>query len=131
MLITKLILRAAGASLAAIVLLAVQPLGAQTLSESERLQKLERAVEQLQSRNAELEQEVKGLKKQTASAAAVPGEGPTKKQVTYDGKTYVDKNVVTDEKPPVYVVQRGPEIKLTLGGFIQVNLEDGDVSAFE
>src|SRR5712692_9871199 len=132
MFITKLILRAAGASLAAIVLLAVQPLGAQTSSESERLQKLERAVEQLQKRNAELEQEVKGLKKQTASAAAaVPAEGPTKKQVTYDGKTDVEKNVVTEEKPPVDVLPRGPEIKLTLGGFIQMNFEDGDVSAFE
>jgi phosphate-selective porin OprO/OprP len=28
------------------------------------------------------------------------------------------------------VVQRGPEIKLTLGGFIQANFEDGAVSAF-
>src|SRR2546423_4380763 len=31
----------------------------------------------------------------------------------------------------MFVVQRGPEIKLTLGGFIQANFEDGDVSAFE
>jgi uncharacterized protein YlxW (UPF0749 family) len=51
-----------------LLLLLIQPLGAQTSgssSESERLQKLERAVEQLQKRNAELEQEVSSLKKQS------------------------------------------------------------------
>jgi hypothetical protein len=123
-------LRAAAAGLAAAIVLAAHPLGAQqTSSESERLQKLERAVEQLQNRNAELETEVKNLKEQTA-LAPVPG-GPTKKQITYDGKTYIEKNVVTEEKPKVYAEARGPEFKLTLGGFIQVNFEDGDVSAFE
>src|SRR5439155_9572221 len=85
-----------------------------------------RAVEQLQKRNAELEAEVSSLKKQTA---AVP-EGKMKTKVTYDGKTYTEKAVV-EEKAPVYVQQRGPELKLVLGGFIQVNFEDGDVSAFE
>jgi phosphate-selective porin len=131
MLIKKFVLRAAGASLAAIVSLAGQPLDAQTSADSERLEKLERAVEQLQKRNAELEGEVKSLKKQMASAAPVPAEGPTKKQVTYDGKTYVEKNVAAEEKPKVYAEARGPEFKLVLGGFIQANFEDGDVSAFE
>src|SRR5712692_6392128 len=116
MFIKKFVLRAAGGSLAAIVLLAVQPLGAQTASESERLENLERAVEQLQKRNAELEQEVGSLRKR---AAAAP-----------EGKTYVEKTA-TEEKPKVYAEARGPEIKLVLGGFIQVNFEDGDVSAFE
>src|SRR5437899_1603620 len=114
-----------------LVFLALQPLTAQISSDSARLEKLERAVEQLQKRNAELESEVKSLKKQTASAPAAPAEGPTKTKVTSDGKTYVEKNVAAPEKPPVYVLPRGPEIKLTLGGFIQVNFEDGDVSAFE
>src|SRR5437016_7020808 len=128
MITKKFGLRAAAASLAAIISLAAQPLGAQTASESERLQKLERAVEQLQKRNAELEAEISGLKKRTAFA---PEFGPgAKTKVTYDGKTYVEKAVV-EEKPPVYVQQRGPELKLVLGGFIQVNFEDGDVSAFE
>jgi phosphate-selective porin OprO/OprP len=127
MFIRKFVLRAAGGSLAAIISLAAQPLGAQTPSESERLQKLERAVDQLQKRNAELEQEVSSLKKQ----AAVAPEGRMKTKVTYDGKTYVEKAVVEEEKLPVYVQQRGPELKLVLGGFIQVNFEDGDVSAFE
>jgi phosphate-selective porin OprO and OprP len=113
-----------------ILLLAVQPLRAETSSDSDRIAKLERAVEQLQQRNTELEAEVKGLKKQTAFAP-VPAEGPTKKQVTYDGKTYVEKNVVVPEKLPVYVVPRGSEIKLTLGGFVQINFEGGDVQAFE
>src|SRR5205807_5548758 len=127
MFITKFVLRAAGSSLAAIVLLAAPSLRAQTPSESERLQKLERAVEQLQKRNAELEQEVASLKKQTAFAP----EGKMRTKVIYDGKSYVEKAVVEEEKLPVYVQQRGPELKLVLGGYIQVNFEDGDVSAFE
>ncbi len=128
MITKKFGLRAAGASLAAVISLAAQPLGAQTPSESERLQKLERAVELLEKRNAELEAEISGLKERTAFA---PEFGPgAKTKVTYDGKTYVEKAVV-EEKPPVYVQQRGPELKLVLGGFIQANFEDGDVSAFE
>jgi phosphate-selective porin OprO and OprP len=126
MFIKKIILRAAGGSLAAILLLAAPRLGAQTPSESERLQKLERAVEQLQKRNAELEQEVAGLKKH----AAIAPEGRMKTKVSYDGKTYVEKAVVEEEKLPVYVQQRGPELKLVLGGFIQTNFEDGDAFAF-
>ena len=128
----KFISRAAGFCLAAIILLPVQSLRAESSSDTDRLAKLEHAVEQLQKRNAELEKEVSSLKKQTASTVAPPAEGPTKKQVAYDGKTDVEKNVVAPpEKQPVYVLPRGPEIKLTLGGFIQVNFEDGDVSAFE
>src|SRR5438876_3322590 len=112
-------------------LLVIQPLRAQTSggnSESERLQKLERAVEQLQKRNAELEREVSSLKKQTSERGAP---GKTKTEVTYDGKTYVEKSVAVEEKPHIYVTPRGTEFKLVLGGFIQMNLEDGDVSAFE
>jgi phosphate-selective porin OprO/OprP len=129
MLIKKFVLRAAGGSLAAIVLLAAPRLGAQTPSESERLQKLERVVEQLQKRNAELEQEVSGLKKQSALAAEVGARMKTK--IMSDGKSYVEKAVVEEEKLPIYVVPRGSEFKLVLGGFIQANFEDGDVSAFE
>jgi len=131
MFIKKFTLRAAGGSLAAIGLLAVQPLGAQTSADSARIEKLERAVEQLQKRNAELEQEISGLKKQTSFEPLLGPAGKTKTRVTSDGKTYVEKAVVEEEKKPVYVVPGGPEIKLVLGGFIQANLEDGDVSAFE
>ena len=50
-------------ALLASVLAAIQPLTAQSASESDRLEKLERAVEQLQKRNTELEAEVRSLKK--------------------------------------------------------------------
>src|SRR5439155_21231752 len=127
MFINKFILRAAGASLTAVALLTAQPLRAQSSSETARIEKLERAVELLQKQNAELKAEVKSLKsKETAS---VP-DGKFKTKVTYDGKTYVEKAVV-EEKPPVYVQQRGSELKLVLGGFVQLNFEDGVVSASE
>jgi phosphate-selective porin OprO/OprP len=126
MFINKFVLRAAGGSLAAIMLLAAPPLGAQAPSESERLQKLERAVELLEKRNAELQSEISSLK---AQQAAVVPDGKMKTKIISEGKTYVEK--VVEEKPPIYVQQRGSEIKLVLGGFIQANFEDGDVSAFE
>src|SRR6476661_6772792 len=127
MFINKLVLWAAGASLAAIALLTAEPLRAESSSDSARLEKLERAVELLAKQNAELQAEIKSLKKETAS---VP-DGKFKKKVTYDGKTYKETAVAQEEKGPVYVQQRGPELKLMLGGFIQMNFEDGDVSAFE
>src|SRR5437763_4185784 len=108
-----------------LLLAAVGPLAAATASESERLEKLERAVEQLQKRNAELEAEVSNLKDK--QAAVVP-EGKMKTKILSEGKTYVEK--VVEEKPPIYVQQRGLEIKLVLGGFIQVNFEDSDAFAF-
>src|SRR5438046_7366869 len=127
MCIKKFVLRAASGSVVAIISFAAQPAGAQTASQAERLEKLEHAVEQLQKRNAELEQEIGSLKNQ----AAVAPEGKMKTKATYDGKAYVEKAVVETEKLPAYVQQRGPELKLVLGGYIQVNFEDGDVSAFE
>ena len=114
-------------ALIASVLAAIQPLTAQSASETDRLEKLERAVEQLQKRNAELEAEVRSLKKETA---AVP-DSTFKTKVIHDGKTYVEKAVPQEDKLPPYVQQRGPELKLVLGGFVQMNFEDGDVSAFE
>src|SRR2546430_12271313 len=115
-----------------LLLLVIQPLRAQTSSsnsESERLQKLERAVEQLQKRNAELEQEVSSLKKQSTSEPG--GTGKRKTGVTYNGKSYVEKSVAVEENPGIFVTPRASEFKLVLGGYIQMNLEDGEVSAFE
>jgi phosphate-selective porin len=115
-----------------LLLLVIQPLRAQTSggnSESDRLQKLERAVEQLQKRNAELEQEVSSLKKQSTSEPGATGKRKT--VVTYDGKSYVEKSVAVEEKPGIFVTPRASEFKLVLGGYIQMNLEDGEVSAFE
>jgi len=109
-----------------LLLATVGPLAAATASELERLEKLERAVEQLQKRNAELEAEVSNLK---GGQSAVVPEGKMKTKIISEGKTYVEKLV--EEKPPIYVQQRGSEIKLVLGGFIQVNFEAGDVLAFQ
>src|SRR5437762_11588120 len=128
MFIRKFILRAAGTGLAAIALLTVQPLRAQSASDTARIEKLERAVELLQKQNAELKAEVSSLK--SKHVASNPADEKIKTKVTYAGKTYVEKAVV-EEKAPVYVQQRGSELKLVLGGFIQTNFEDGDVSAFE
>ena len=106
---------------------ALRPAAMNAASESDRLEKLEHAVEQLQKRNAELEAEVRSLKQPTAS---VP-DGKFKTKMIQDGKTYVEKSVTQVEKLPLYVQQRGVELKLVLGGFVQVNFEDGAVSAFE
>ena len=130
MCIDTCISKAACISLAAVVMAAFQPGAVQAASDSERLEKLEKAVEQLQKRNTELEQEVHRLKSSTASTSSTGGDR-TKTKVASDGKTYVEKNVATEEKTPVFVVPAGPEFRLTLGGYIQVNFEDGDVSAFE
>src|SRR6476469_633947 len=113
-------------ALLAIVLAAIQPLTTQSASEYDRLEKLERAVAQLTKRNTELEAEVRSLNQQTAS---VP-DSKCKSKVTHDGKTYVEKAVSPVEKPPLFVLQRGSELKLVLGGFIQVNFEDSDAFAF-
>ncbi len=98
-------------------------------SESERLEKLERAVELLQQRNAELEREVSSLKKQKTSAPALSAEKRSK--FVPDPKSYVEKSETTEEKKPIYVVPGASELKLTLGGFIQVQYDAGDVFAFE
>jgi phosphate-selective porin OprO and OprP len=112
----------------AIIVAAIHPLTVQSASEAERLEKLERAVELLEKQNAELRAEINSLKSKQASN---PVDEKFKTKVTYDGKKYVEKAVPQEEKAPVYVQQRGPELKLVLGGFIQFNFEDGDVSAFE
>src|SRR6266480_7586457 len=91
----KITLRSACATLVGIVLLSAQPLRAQSASDTARIEKLEQAVKLLQKQNAQLKAEVSSLKKHPASGAVV--EGPTKTEVVYDGKTYVEK-VVPVEK---------------------------------
>ena len=93
----KLFSRTAGACLAALIFLPLQSVRAQASSDDDRLSKLEQAVHQLQKRNAELENEVATLKKQATAAPAPLTEGPTKKLVTYDGKTYVETNVPVEK----------------------------------
>src|SRR6266480_3727859 len=103
-----------------LLLTTIQPLAAESPSDAKRIEELERTV-------AELKKEVAELKKETGSVS----EGKMKTKISYDGKTYVEKAVVEEAKTPIYVQQRGSELKLVLGGFVQVNFEDGDVSAFE
>jgi hypothetical protein len=90
MLINQFILRAAAASLAATLFLTAHPVRAQS-SDSARLEKLESAVELLEKQNAELKAEVSSLKQHPAPH--VTAEGPTKTEINYDGKTYVEKTV--------------------------------------
>ena len=116
-------------ALGAFALTPFAPQSSAAQSESERLEKLEKAVELLQQRNAELEREVSSLKKQKSSATVLSAEQRSK--FVPDGKSYVEKSETTEEKKPIYVVPGGSEFKLTLGGYIQANLESGDVSAFE
>jgi phosphate-selective porin OprO/OprP len=104
----------------------VRPAVAQ--SEADRLRNLEKAVHQLQERNAELEGEVKQLKAKSGPFAPLFPKSETKSIAT-DG----DHKAVFAEPspPPVDVHPGGVEYKLTLGGYIQANFETGDVSAFE
>jgi Putative porin len=90
-------LRAAGGSLAAVGLLTAQPLRADPSADTARIERLERAVELLEKENAELQAEVSSLKKHSAPAPVVAGEGKTKTQITYDGKTYVEKTVPAEK----------------------------------
>jgi hypothetical protein len=122
MLTKKLVLRAAGASLAAIVSLGIQPLRAET-SESERLARLEQAVNQLQKENTELKKEVSSLKKHATTGPAVPAEGPRKTQVTYDGKTYVEKTVPVEKSSADKWKLSTPITELELYGDARVRYE--------
>src|ERR1700720_1807186 len=79
------------------LVLAVRPLHADPSPDSERLEKLERAVEQLQERNTELEQEVKSLKKMSSFAPELGEEGKTRTKITSDGKTYVETSVPAEK----------------------------------
>jgi len=111
------------------VILSGHTAAAETKSDSERLEKLERAVELLQKRNTELEQEVKSLKKEKPSASA-PLAAEKRTHFVPDSKSSVVETT-TEEKKPVYVVPGAAEYKLSLGGYLQANFEGGDVSAFE
>jgi hypothetical protein len=110
--------------LAAIVLLP-RPATSQT-TDSERLQKLEQAVQELQKRNAELEAEVKSLKKAgPVVMTAPPGEVPTKTKtkITYDGKTYVEKEVPVEKSAADKWKLSTPLTELELFGDVRLRYE--------
>jgi len=96
-------------------------------SEAERLKNLEDAVRQLQQRNADLEREVKQLKSRNGPFAPVLS-GPDEKATAGNNNKAV---FTAPPPPPVVVVPRASELNLVLGGYVQINFEDGDVSAFE
>jgi cell division protein FtsB len=121
MIIKKYFVRTSAAI--SVALLSVQPLRAQTSSESERLEKLERAVEQLQKRNAELEQEVKSLKKETASASQPAAEGKRKTEITSDGKTYVERTVPVEKTSAEKWKLFAPITELELYGDVRLRYE--------
>ncbi len=126
----RIALRLAG-YLICFVVLSCHTAAAATKSDSERLEKLERAVELLQKRNTELEAEVKNLKHQKP-APREPLTTEKRSRFVPDSKSaVVEKTETIEEKKPVYVLPGGSEFKLTLGGYIQANFETGDVSAFE
>ena len=111
-----------------IFLLLAPPLpGQDAAADGERLRKLESAVQQLQERNAVLEKEVEQLKSRREPFAPMIPKPPRQAVAGNDNKV-----VFSEPVPPVVDVQPGgSEYKLTLGGYIQANLEGGDVSAFE
>ncbi len=97
-------------------------------SEAERLRALEKAVKQLQERNAELENKVQVLESKKSPFAPIVSTPEAKVRATSDGKSVVFSEATP---PAVDVHPAGSEYKLTLGGYVQANLESGDVSAFE
>ena len=116
----------AGFALFCFLTLPLQAQDAPGHSEAERLQKLENAVRQLQQRNTDLQNEVQQLKAKSPFAPAISGT-ETKPIAGNDNKA-----VFTAPPPPLVNVHPGSsEYKLTLGGYMQANFEDGDVSAFE
>jgi hypothetical protein len=105
------------------MLLPLRSVCAETSPDADRLSKLEQAVEQLQKRNTELEKEVRALKKQTASTVAPPAEGPTKIQKTYDGKTYVEKEIPVEKTAADKWKLSTPISELELYGDVRLRYE--------
>jgi phosphate-selective porin OprO and OprP len=99
--------------------------GATEKTDSERLNNLENAIRRLQQRNAELENKVQRLESRREAFAPVLSQPEGKDVAGRETKT------VVTEAPPVNVHPGGSEFKLTLGGYLQMNFEGGDVSAFE
>ena len=101
------------------------PIRAESSSDSERLEKLEKAVQALQDRNAQLEAEVKKLKKTASTRPATlapPAEGPTKSVANYDGKSSVEKSVPIEESGSKWKLST-PLTELELFGDIRLRYE--------
>ena len=88
-------------------------------SEDNRLQNLEHAVKQLQQRNSQLEDEVNHLKARSPFAPVIGGE----KQPTAGNDNKAVFVAPAPSPGTVEVHAAGPEYKLTLGGYVQMNYE--------
>ena len=84
-------------------------------------------MRQLQQRNAQLESEIHDLKANRGPMAPILASPEKNATAGNDNKAVF----TAPTPPPVYATAGGSEYKLTLGGYIQANLESGDVSAFE
>ena len=115
--------------LLAITAAIILPLSSFAQTEAERLEKLERAVDLLQKRNAELEQEVRSLKRDRSTTSSRPPQSAAPSGD--EGKAVVEKTPAKEEKKNVYAVAAASEFKLTLGGYIQFQFEGGTPFAFE
>ncbi|MDQ6860322.1 MAG: porin [Verrucomicrobiota bacterium] len=114
--------------LLAVAVFALLALPTHAQTEADRLDRLERAVQALQQRNADLERELSQMKHKEAPAAAAKAPEPSSH---FSGKEVVETKTVKEEKKTVPVFAAASELKLTLGGFIQAQYEAGDVFAFE
>src|SRR5689334_6830978 len=81
----------------ALMVISTSSLKAEASSESERLEKLERSVEQLQRRNAQLEAEVKSLKKERSTASSAPAKASGTAKADPGGKSYVEQSVPVEK----------------------------------
>ena len=101
------------------------PVGAST---EERFQRMEQALQQLQQRNTELEEKVRRLEARETAARAT---APTNAIASARPPTHVaDTPPASDGNKATVAVERAPAFDLRLSGFIQTQVEVGDVSAF-
>jgi phosphate-selective porin len=115
--------------LAAVLLLASSPRALSSETE-ERLRRLEQALEQMQQRNAELEEKVRRLEGRRAA-------GPPRSVAGQEGAAAPARATPSHEtqaapatRAPIVAVSSSSPFQLTLGGFLQTQVEVGDVAAF-
>ena len=104
---------------------------AQTEASSEdRLQRMERALDQLQRRNAELEEKVRRLEAREASTQTRQAPPPVAEQRGAKEVVAAAPAPAPEQTPAVRPIGAGSIFNLKLGGFIQAQADAGDVAAF-
>ncbi len=98
----------------------------------DRLERLERALQQLQERNAELEGKVNRLEaRPSGPEQTIVRAREVKTVATGSSLSRIELPAQDPKKPVVFAAAGASEFKLTLGGFVQTQIEAGDVAAFE